>query len=87
MDTKYKSYEYNSYELDLLTPRRNFIMRNWKFDIESKCMYSHSTFWTAYGIGPPPEVRDVTEDILYAEQQQKRENEIDLTRATKKRRV
>ena len=77
--------DYNQYELELLTPRRNFIMRHWKFDIESRCMYSHHTFWTAYGIEPPPEVRDVTEDIRHDENQKKREAEIDLTKRKKRR--
>lgn len=85
MDTKYKSTDYNQYELEILTPRRNFIMRHWKFDIESRCMYSHHTFWTAYGIEPPPEVRDVTEDIRHDENQKKREAEIDLTKRKKRR--
>ena len=96
--TPYKTYEYDQHELDLLKPSRSFKIMPWEFNFEGETITSCNGIGPPgtpipkkiIYIEKSPEVRDITEDIQFEERQRKqsqRDEEIDLTRRKRRRRV
>lgn len=76
---------YTSDELTLLCPMRSWNMREWKFLFNYTGIYSTDARFRKFELKAPDEVRDVTADIQFDEEQKKRAAEVDLTKQRRKK--
>ena len=83
--TSVKTYEYTQSQLDLLKPARVFKQVRWHVALDWRNIYTHTAGERTFAIQRSPEVRDVTEDIEFEENQKRKAEEVDLT--AKRRRV